>query len=720
MPLLRGVGRHIVTESLTQAQREVIYALYALERRKRTLAVQVATDYLRVLQQLDEIKNQTDNHERLMQAAKRAERRGQAGREKKAQVDEAQQDVLRARVRVISARDAYQARLDGLKLTLGLPTDARIALDPRELSALAAPAKAAAAQVELDAVETSDMRGKLEPPVTKAIELGLAKRLDLRAAQGRVVDAQRGVVVAADGLRADLTVTASAAMGCRRGLGSTTNAYPRPDEGVHSVTGSSDLPWERTAERNAYRTAYITLERATRGVQELEDKIKLAIRGALRKLAQTRKTFIIESRAVELALSRVRVTIAGMKDRYFPATLAKIDPLPYHEWIQSIKVFNAEVHFDEVCPDLRPGYTCKVEIVVEHYEDVLSVPVQSVQLVRGKPTVYVRTPTGPQPRVVEVKRGPLTISLRRTGVIHHRNKIIVRSKLEGKSTVIWLIDEGEYVEAGDLLLEMDPTEYKQKKEAQDIAVIRMKAWLVNAEGVLALKKNEAREAIEDAKLDIALAELDLRKYLGADLKDYSKADPTPEDKGEYPQLFHQAQGAITIAKAELERAKERVEWSNKLEQEGYLTRTKLQVDVLAAKKAQLDLNRAQSNLAVLRKYTYTHKVAELQNALLTARRALEPVERKAAADIKQAEANLAANQSEYKRQVALQKKYAEQIERCKVYAPVAGLNRQGKTIVMVTHESNIAAYARSRLHMRDGKIERLESPPATRSTEATR
>ena len=272
----------------------------------------------------------------------------------------------------------------------------------------------------------------------------------------------------------------------------------------------------------------------------------------------------------------------------------------------------------------------------------------------------------------EVKRGPLTISLRRTGVIHHRNKVIVRSKLEGKTTVIWLIDEGEHVEAGKLLLEMDPTEYKQKKEAQDITVIRMKAWLVNAEGVLAFRKNQAREAIEDAELDIALAELDLKKYLGADLKDYSKADPTPKDKGEYPQLFHQAQGAITIAKAELERAKERVEWSTKLEQEGYLTRTKLQVDVLAAKKAQLDLNRAKSNLAVLRKYTYTHKVAELRNALLTARRALKPVQRKAAADIKQAEANLAANQSEYKRQVALQKKYAEQIERCKVHAPVAG------------------------------------------------
>jgi len=36
------------------------------------------------------------------------------------------------------------------------------------------------------------------------------------------------------------------------------------------------------------------------------------------------------------------------------------------------------------------------------------------------------------------------------------------------------------------------------------------------------------------------------------------------------------------------------------------------------------------------------------------------------------------------------------------------LNAQGKTIVMVTHETHIAVYARRRLHMLDGKIDRVE------------
>ncbi len=39
---------------------------------------------------------------------------------------------------------------------------------------------------------------------------------------------------------------------------------------------------------------------------------------------------------------------------------------------------------------------------------------------------------------------------------------------------------------------------------------------------------------------------------------------------------------------------------------------------------------------------------------------------------------------------------------------LADLNAKGKTIIMVTHEPDIAAHASSRLHMRDGLIDRIE------------
>jgi len=40
---------------------------------------------------------------------------------------------------------------------------------------------------------------------------------------------------------------------------------------------------------------------------------------------------------------------------------------------------------------------------------------------------------------------------------------------------------------------------------------------------------------------------------------------------------------------------------------------------------------------------------------------------------------------------------------------LARLNQQGKTIIMVTHEPNIANYAQNRLHMIDGIVDRIEA-----------
>lgn len=43
-----------------------------------------------------------------------------------------------------------------------------------------------------------------------------------------------------------------------------------------------------------------------------------------------------------------------------------------------------------------------------------------------------------------------------------------------------------------------------------------------------------------------------------------------------------------------------------------------------------------------------------------------------------------------------------------IMALLTEMNREGRTIVMVTHERDIAAYAGRRLHLKDGRIERIE------------
>ncbi|MFH0793892.1 MAG: TolC family protein, partial [bacterium] len=329
VPLLRGAGKDIVTEPLTQAERSVLYALYDFERFKRTFAVQIASNYLAVCRQLNEVQNAEENYRSLIASGRRARRLADAGRLDEIQVDQARQDELRARDRWISAQQAYETRLDDFKILLGLPPDAKIALDQRELDRIAEQLvprfRIQTSSQETDTTDTvlsADAPIVLEPPTREgggpyemeedtAVRLALDNRLDLRNAIGKVYDAQRKVVVAANQLLPDVTLGGSGSAGAGRtlsqaGLGDSNNIHL--DEGSYNALLNVDLGLERTAERNTYRQSLLSLEQSVRSMQQLEDQIKSDIRQQLRTLLESREGVGIQLLSVQLAKRRVDST----------------------------------------------------------------------------------------------------------------------------------------------------------------------------------------------------------------------------------------------------------------------------------------------------------------------------------------------------------------------------------------------------------------------------
>jgi outer membrane protein TolC len=328
IPLLRGSGRHIVTEPLTQAERNVIYTIWEFERFKKTFAVSVAGDYLEVLRRFNEVENAAENYRNLIASTRRSRQLANAGRITEIEVDQSLQNELRARNRWVSAQELYKSRLDAFKRFLGLPPDAEIELDKSELDRLVAQVSKLMPDIAHEGI--SNARGDI-PPADEAIELvqpsredagplemdaplairlGLENRLDMRVSLGRVYDAQRKVVVLADQLGAELTLFGTAALGESRTIETAEldNAKLRTEKGIYSALLTIDLPLERTAEQNAYRNGLISLERAVRDVQELEDGIKLAIRDRLREMVEARESLKIQARAVNVAEKRVKST----------------------------------------------------------------------------------------------------------------------------------------------------------------------------------------------------------------------------------------------------------------------------------------------------------------------------------------------------------------------------------------------------------------------------
>jgi len=328
IPLLRGSGKHIVTEPLTQAERNVIYAIWEFERFKKTFAVSAAGDYLDVLRRFNEVENAAENYRNLIASTRRSRQLANAGRITEIEVDQSLQNELRARNRWVSAQELYKSRLDAFKRSLGLPPDAEIDLDKSELDRLVARASKLMPDIAYEGVlnargdippadesielvqPSREDAGPLEIDGPLAIRLGLENRLDLRVSLGRVYDAQRKCVVLADQLGAELTLLGNATLGESRSITTAEldNVKLRADKGVYSALLTIDLPLERTAEQNAYRSGLISLERAVRDVQGLEDGIKLAIRDRLREMIEARESLKIQARAVNVAEKRVKST----------------------------------------------------------------------------------------------------------------------------------------------------------------------------------------------------------------------------------------------------------------------------------------------------------------------------------------------------------------------------------------------------------------------------
>ena len=293
LPLMRGAGRDIVREPLTQAERNLIYAIRSFEHYRQAYAVSVASAYFDVLEDIQRVQNALDNERNLAENYRRAEMMFEAGRMQRIQVDQARSDLLEANKSVIDARKSYEVRLDTLKVRLGLPPEARVEVDLAEVERLERKMARWA--------EASDNAVAAYPDEAEACRIALAERHDLFVTRSRVEDAARAVKIAADALRADVTLTGGATLDRARATGENGfDGGEAWDAGVRV-----DWPWNRRRERNAFRKQLIALEQAKRSLEEREDAVKQAVRNGLRNLIAARASYVNQIEAVKVARLRV-------------------------------------------------------------------------------------------------------------------------------------------------------------------------------------------------------------------------------------------------------------------------------------------------------------------------------------------------------------------------------------------------------------------------------
>jgi len=257
----------------------------------------------------------------------------------------------------------------------------------------------------------------------------------------------------------------------------------------------------------------------------------------------------------------------------------------------------------------------------------------------------------------EVQQGPLTISVDVAGTIQARNKEIIKNELEGSSTILFIIPEGERVKQGDLLVELDVSNLIDQRVDQQIKVQNAEAAFINARENLAIVESQAQSDIDKAVLVYDFANQDLKKYL----------------EGEFPKLEKEALSTIKQREEEFNLAQEKVKWSKILYDQKYLSQSELQTDVLSATRIQIQKDLAQTDLELLQQYTKKRQIAQLVSDVSQADMALERTKRQANANIVQASAALQAKLSEYQQEQNKLQKINDQIGKAKIYAPMDGL-----------------------------------------------
>jgi outer membrane protein TolC len=287
-PLLRGAGKDIVMEELKQAERDVLYSIRDFSRYRKTFVVSIVSDYFRVLQALDSVKNAESNYKSLTLAYDQAKDNAMAGRLAQLEADQTQQRMLQARDNLASTNRSYEQSLDNFKIRLALPTDAPLSLDPNALVALSV----------MEVVEP-------QFDVDDALKTALSLRLDLATIKDQVDDARRKIKVSENALQAGLKLVASA---------NVDSAPPRQasrlqfQNGSYSLGAQLDLPFDRLSERNTYRRTLIAMMQQTRDYEDAVDGVKLGVRNDYRDLLEAAQRYQIQKKSLDLAQERVNST----------------------------------------------------------------------------------------------------------------------------------------------------------------------------------------------------------------------------------------------------------------------------------------------------------------------------------------------------------------------------------------------------------------------------
>jgi outer membrane protein TolC len=286
-PLLNGFGPLVSKEPLRQAERDMVYAVRDFKRFQQDFVIDIASQYYSTLRSRDQMINQRSRYESAVANRERSESLVRAGRIPDFQASQSRLSELNAADGWTLAKANYEAALDDLRFTLGLPIDVNVEPDPRELERLA----------DLGLVE-------LGVTLDMALDYAVSNRLDLISKRQQVEDRERKLEISRRNFLPNLDVDYEVSKSFENDSGEDVS---------QDLAVRLNLPFDWTEKRNAYRRAQIALDREQRALDEDESDIIRNVRDLWRKLIRNRSVYENRKLSVELSERTVEQTSLLLK-----------------------------------------------------------------------------------------------------------------------------------------------------------------------------------------------------------------------------------------------------------------------------------------------------------------------------------------------------------------------------------------------------------------------
>lgn len=264
----------------------------------------------------------------------------------------------------------------------------------------------------------------------------------------------------------------------------------------------------------------------------------------------------------------------------------------------------------------------------------------------------------------DVRKQNIELAIVSAGELETKRKVEIKSQVEGTTTIVEVVPEGERVKEGDVIMRLADDDIRSRIETELLNLEQAKSDFLAAQQALAIEQTDADSNLRAAQVKLNLSRLDLAKW----------------ESGDDPQKKRELNLALEKAKRTLTRDKRDLVLSEQLHEQKFISLSELEDDQIAVIEAENTLKTATQAIDVYNNYTRPKEHQKLLSDVAQASEQLESTTRRSEININRAKSTLSTRTRTLHIREERYEKYQEQLKATIVIAPQDGMVVYGTTV----------------------------------------